>query len=398
MALAPKLTGASLLVFCFAFNQSSKEKTVIISVDSDTLPVIAEPFALSDPKPASNRAISILEVQEKDITVIASIIHRRFGRCGGFMLEESMEGALSAWNNLSGSPLTLDPQLYRIKHHQQVLASFAQVDSVAMASTIERLSSYRNRYYRSRFGVESQEWVLRQWQQLAQGTASMQAELYEHRSFAQPSVILTWKGSERGEEVLILGGHGDSIAGWFPGNNVLAPGADDNASGIATITEVIRVLSQQGFSPARTIKFISYAAEEVGLRGSKEIAENAANDGLGVVGVMQLDMTNFMGSNSDIVLMSDYTNAQQNQFIGALIDEYLSDLTWSFDTCGYACSDHASWTRNGFPASFPFESTMDSHNPHIHTSADTMSQSGRGATHASKFAKLALAYIIELAS
>ena len=53
-----------------------------------------------------------------------------------------------------------------------------------------------------------------------------------------------------------------------------APGADDDASGIATLTEVIRVALANGWKPKRTVKFMGYAAEEVGLRGSNAIAQN----------------------------------------------------------------------------------------------------------------------------
>ncbi|WP_370660982.1 M20/M25/M40 family metallo-hydrolase [Massilia cavernae] len=44
-----------------------------------------------------------------------------------------------------------------------------------------------------------------------------------------------------------------------------APGADDDASGIAGLTEVLRVLAAGDYKPRRTIKLIAYAAEEVGF-------------------------------------------------------------------------------------------------------------------------------------
>ena len=89
--------------------------------------------------------------------------------------------------------------------------------------------------------------------------------------------------------------------------------------------------------------------------GSKEIAGIYNQNQEKVIGVLQLDMTLYHGSrNQDIILISDYTNQEQNAFLGNLIDKYLQ-LSWMYDRCGYACSDHASWTGNGFPASFPFE-------------------------------------------
>ena len=398
MAFIPKLTFASLLVFCIAFNQSSKEKLIYVSVGSDTLPLLKEHLKVPNVKLNQEESMAVVQIPEKDIDYLSSLIHSKFGRCGGFMIEDSAEKAFEDWHKATSLTKIQGADFYVIDQQQKVRESIEQVDANTIASTIQSLSNYRNRYYKSNYGIESQKWIYQTWKDLAKGFDALSVELFEHGAFPQPSVILTWQGSELSDEVLILGGHGDSIAGWFPSSNVLAPGADDNASGIATITEVIRVLTSQNFEPKRTIKFISYAAEEVGLRGSKEIAEKAKDEQLNVKGVMQLDMTNFMGSVNDIVLISDFTNTTQNEFLGELIDEYQSELTWILDPCGYACSDHASWTRNGFPASFPFESTMDTHNQHIHTSKDTIGKSEHKAIHASKFAKLALSFLIELAS
>ena len=141
---------------------------------------------------------------------------------------------------------------------------------------------------------------------------------------------------------------------------------------------------------------MSYAAEEVGLRGSDEIAKLYQSQGVKVKGVMQLDMTNFDGGNWDIVLITDNTNQEQNEFVGRLIDTYLPDLRWTTDQCGYACSDHASWHRQRYPVSFPFEAAFNEYNDAIHTSSDTLAQSDHHAEHAVPFAKLATAFITEM--
>jgi putative aminopeptidase FrvX len=52
----------------------------------------------------------------------------------------------------------------------------------------------------------------------------------------------------------------------------VAPGADDDASGIAPLLEVLRIALASGWKPKRTVKFMGYAREEVGLRGSNAIA------------------------------------------------------------------------------------------------------------------------------
>ncbi|HEX5061371.1 MAG TPA: M28 family peptidase, partial [Kofleriaceae bacterium] len=155
-------------------------------------------------------------------------------------------------------------------------------------------------------------------------------------------------------------------------------------------------LLAQDYRPARTIQFVAYAAEEVGLVGSTQLAKAYKQRGIDVVGALQLDMTNYQGSDKDIWLMKDFTSAAQNTFITRLIDTYVG-ATWGLDACGYACSDHASWYRAGVPASMPFESRMRDRNKSIHTADDTLELSNNNADHALKFAKLGAAYAVEMA-
>ena len=42
--------------------------------------------------------------------------------------------------------------------------------------------------------------------------------------------------------------------------------------------------------------------------------------------------------------MTDYTDSNLTQFLASLIDEYLPELSYGYDRCGYGCSDHASCT------------------------------------------------------
>jgi leucyl aminopeptidase len=164
------------------------------------------------------------------------------------------------------------------------------------------------------------------------------------------------------------------------------------------MTEALRAMIASGYKPRRTIKFIGYAAEEVGLRGSKDIAANFKANNMNVVGVMQLDMTNYKGSASDIWIYTDYTDSLQNDFLAKLVSAYQPGVTVGYSKCGYACSDHASWQAQGYPSSFPFETLDGDDNPYIHTANDTYANSGSQAAHALKFAKLAAAYAIELGS
>ncbi|MEK9144100.1 MAG: M20/M25/M40 family metallo-hydrolase, partial [Elusimicrobiota bacterium] len=278
---------------------------------------------------AANPVASLYQTKESEIGELTDLMHKRFGKCGGFFAFDSREKALAALSAPEGASA---PGKYSVDQSDLVEPMVAAVQEEGVRGVIERLSAYKNRYYKSDTGAASARSIADQWKGLFPGRSDVSVELFSH-AWAQPSVILTIQGSKNPEEIVVLGGHEDSISGWS-GSDATAPGADDDASGIASLTEVLRVIAASGYRPGRTVKVMAYAAEEVGLRGSKEIA--GAFKGRSVVGALQLDMTNYQGSSEDIYLIADHTDAAQNAFLGKLIDRYLSGVKWSQTKCGYA--------------------------------------------------------------
>ena len=76
----------------------------------------------------------------------------------------------------------------------------------------------------------------------------------------QHNVIAEIPGTDKAQEVVMLGGHLDS---WHA-----ATGATDNAIGVSTMFEAIRILQAIGLKPRRTIRLALWSGEEQGLRGS----------------------------------------------------------------------------------------------------------------------------------
>lgn len=381
-------------IFLLAFNQNTPKK-LTISVDSDLNKVLAHRFDKSFVALKKGDKISTYSVEEKDLPLLSHIMHKKFGRCGGFMIEDDskVDPNLIFFEQHKTANSFNEPQEVESKIIQKALA---EVSEQSIRDTIKSMSNFQNRYYRSEHGKNSQNWLASHWQKITSNDVNISVEKFEHNSWPQDSVILSWRGNKRPNEIIVIGGHGDSIISWGRSPEMRAPGADDNASGIAAITEMIRSLVAIGFKPERTIKFMSYAAEEVGLRGSSEIARSYSQDNIDVRGVIQLDMTNYSRRKNEIVFISDYTNARQNSYLKKLAAKHLPELSVYNDKCGYACSDHVSWHRNNFPVSFPFEARFSEYNHNIHSHGDTISKSNNRANHATKFAKLVLAYIMEM--
>jgi len=339
--------------------------------------------------------IHAVVLDESRLVVIAGAIHERMGQCGGFMYHASEAEARAALNI---SRIAVPARLYGIHQRERVEPMLASMQEKNIEATILSLSGFTNRYYASQSGIDAANWLLSAWRGLAAAREDISVELVTHKGYAQPSVVLTIRGSDLADEKVVVGAHLDSILSFGMKETARAPGADDDASGVASMTEALRAIVESDYRPRRTIYAVAYAAEEVGLRGSQEIARQFRQTEQKVAGVLQLDMTNYHGAANDIYLITDYTNSQQNAFLAELIGVYLPGLKVGYDKCGYGCSDHASWDAQGYPASMPFESSMARDNPTIHTARDTYANSGGQATHALKFARLAAAYMVELSS
>ncbi|OWY41027.1 aminopeptidase [Xenophilus sp. AP218F] len=349
-------------------------------------------------KGGAGENVHLVQISESELPKLSDAIHENLRHCGGYIVHASRVEAEAALKGPAAPLAASVAPSYAIDNQATVKPLLPQLQDSNILGTIQSLSSYQNRFYTTRHGVDASNWIAGQWKQLAGNRADVAVEQFAHAAWPQKSVILTIKGKSNAAETVVLGGHLDSTVGSGTGEASRAPGADDDASGIASLTEVIRVLLASGYQPQRTLKFIAYAAEEVGLRGSSEIARRYKQQQVNVVGALQLDMTNYQGDAQDIFLFTDYTNAAQNAFLANLAKTYLPTLKVGYSQCGYACSDHASWHAQGYPASFPFESSFNNSNPNIHTARDTLASSGNQARHALKFSQLALAYAVELGS
>ncbi|WP_375760298.1 M20/M25/M40 family metallo-hydrolase [Corallococcus exercitus] len=389
---------------CATASAESRDKEVYITIGSEAVTTVRSGFRTPGSAPTLVReanGVSVLKLTESQLGDVSAIMHAQYHRCAGFMAHDTQEEALA---QLAPAQPTQSLVSYTLDNGPVVNALLSELQEASLRTTITQLASYTNRYYNnSTGGTQAATWLRNTWEGYANGRTDVQVQLYTHSSWTQPSVIATIQGAVFPDEVVVIGGHLDSInLNSSSPSTALAPGADDDASGVATLSEVFRVAMAKGYKPARTVKFMAYAAEEVGLLGSKAIAQAHKTANTNVVGVLQLDMTNYRGSTVEVSLVTDNTNAAQNAFLGNLIDTYTGYSRANIQ-CGYGCSDHAAWHAQGYATSMPFEARYDLNqsNPYIHSASDTLANSTDGTTggtanHALKFARIAAAYLAEL--
>ncbi|CAL1702230.1 unnamed protein product [Somion occarium] len=258
---------------------------------------------------------------------------------------------------------------------------------------LKALTSFRTRYYRSDTGRQSQQWLLSKISEITSQYAptSLQQNIsigeFSH-SWGQNSIIVRINGSSATDDsVVIVGAHQDSTNMWpfLP-----APGADDDGSGTVTILESYRALISANFRPIRSVEFHWYAAEEGGLLGSAAVAQAYEARSAHVYAMSQFDMTAWVkkGTREEVGVITDYVDPSLTTFNKKLVEEYL-DIPYVETQCGYACSDHASWGKAGYPSIFSIESSFGNSNKFIHSTRDF--------SHMLEFSKLAVAFVIELA-
>ncbi|MBC7385198.1 MAG: M20/M25/M40 family metallo-hydrolase [Cryobacterium sp.] len=380
--------------FEFSWNDSSDERLFIVIHSTISRSLLVASVSLTGvaalPARAEPEATRLIEVrpgltywsnatQRKELSENAHLE----GRCGGFLdlTDYPVEGPTPPAPSISLAGREPTAQA-------KVLPLIAQADTGNLLAIITKLSAYEDRNYQTANGVASANWIKGEYERIAKGRADIHTAFFPHR-FKQPSVIATIDGTgEQKNEIVVIGGHIDSIS---PGK---APGADDNASGTATVLETFRILAESGLRPNRTIQFMGYAGEEEGLLGSQDVATAYRKEKRIVAGALQFDMTMFPGATPKITFITDYTNRDLTKYVQRLSDEYVK-APWAEDRCGYACSDHASWNKSGYASVFPFESAFNSYNPDIHTPRDTMDKIDAG--HGLHYLKLALAFAVELA-
>lgn len=347
----------------------------------------------------SNEDRIIARASDAAMNQLSRTIHTDFHRCGGYTVHDSREAALAEVNNPFYAEefkrrklpftMTIDQQIH-------VMPALNLISKSEIIDTISALASLGTRYYESEKGQDAAVMLEKRWQTYGASRNDFSVTRFIH-GWKQNSVIATIKGSERPEEIVIIGAHLDSIN---LNDNSNAPGADDDASGVAVVSEVLRVLATLDFKPKRTLQFMAYAAEEVGLRGSGEIANLYKKEGKKVLSVLQIDMTGFAGSAKNMYFVDDYVNKDLTDFLKRLIGEYNGpgdhEITHEDTRCGYACSDHGSWTRVGVPSSFPFEAAFDDSNKAIHSPMDVVANMDATGGHQARFAKLGIEFMIEV--
>ena len=111
------------------------------------------------------------------------------------------------------------------------------------------------------------------------------------------NVVATLRGTTDPDRVYVVSGHYDSMCSSPIDGKCDAPGANDDASGTATVIELARVMSKNKYDA--TIIFVAVAGEEQGLLGSTYFAEQAKQKGMNIEGMFTNDIVGGVTTQKD---------------------------------------------------------------------------------------------------
>ena len=149
---------------------------------------------------------------------------------------------------------------------------------------------------------------------------------------------------------------------------ILAPGADDNASGVAAVLEAARILAPYDLD--FTVRFIAFSAEEWGLYGSRAYAAGIQGSGQRIRGVINLDMIAYadaMPEDLQIIVNPQSSWLAIVFLAGSSYGPVDATLTVN---ASFVYSDHSPFWDRGLPALLAIEDNPLT-NPYYHQTTDT---------------------------
>ncbi|MFI5937029.1 M20/M25/M40 family metallo-hydrolase [Actinoplanes sp. NPDC051494] len=187
---------------------------------------------------------------------------------------------------------------------RELKALLQEIDPYRIEVIVKRLAGFGTRHTLSRQddpvrGIgAARDWIHEQFQAIAANSGGrMTVEL---QSYVQPpasripvptritNIVATLRGTDEPGRVYVVTGHYDSRATDVMDATSDAPGADDDASGVAAVLEVARVMAARGTQA--TVVFAAVAGEEQGLYGSDHLAQQLKDAGTDVQAMFSNDI------------------------------------------------------------------------------------------------------------
>lgn len=190
----------------------------------------------------------------------------------------------------------------------------------------------------------------------------------QHAEVINVGGIIEGNDAKLKNEYIVIGAHFDHL-GWgqtgslYRGEETLIHyGADDNASGTAGMIELANYFSSKRNELKRSLVFIGFSGEELGLIGSNYFVNNSPIPLENIITMINMDMIGRMNEENNLMVYGAGTSDNWINLLNDFNINYNFNLT--FHKEGYGPSDHSSFYAKEIPVLFYFTGThTDYHRP-----------------------------------
>ena len=282
-----------------------------------------------------------------------------------------------------------------------------QVNSTKLKERIDILSSFHTRNTKSSYIEDVAYWLKSELHNLCDDRVFFHnyTQIDQNQTFNLKNIICSSKqgsaSSHQYNKTIIIGAHYDSRAEVLNNTNTRAPGADDNASGVSALLELVRILSPLNLK--LNLEFVLFSGEEQGLWGSSSYVKyiDKNNRTKNIDFYINFDMLGYTPSNetNKVILEYDIGNKYvQNDNYSKTIALFIKQIASNYTNLEAILSK---LENSDF---IPFEAfghtVIGIHdggakkNPHYHKSSDTPDT--LNINYLTSITKMVLATILEL--
>ena len=308
------------------------------------------------------------------------------------------DGAVAIFNKKAQLPrLTRDFPVVTAED-PRIREMMNQVNMDSLEATVQHLQDYMSRLWNSDNAFAASDWIASRMEAL--GLEVEQQPFYANTWFgsgqAAPNVIGIQRGTLYPDTYVVCGSHFDSFSyeAYYSGGN--CPGADDNATGVASVLESARIMTQYEFE--YSIIYCAFGCEEMGLYGSEAYASRCQQQGMDIIGYFNNDMNGYLYGD-EIHIHCIYPNS-----VAAIGDYYMNigsiyfpDMPVEHKYLSGGDSDHTSFNQHGYMGIYPFEDA-DHYSPNIHTPNDLIGPSVNSFGMSQRYCQMNIGCLAEIAN
>ena len=268
-----------------------------------------------------------------------------------------------------------------------------QVNMDSLEATVQHLQDYQSRMWNSQNAFNASDWIAGRMEAL--GLEVEQQPFYASTWYgsgqAAPNVIGIQRGTLYPNVYVVCGSHFDSFS--YSGN---CPGADDNATGVASVLESARIMTQYEFE--YSIIYCAFGCEEMGLYGSEAYASRCQQEGMQILGYFNNDMNGYLwGDQIHIHCIYPNSVAPIGNYYINVGNVYFPEMPVEHKNLDYGDSDHTSFNNHGYMGIYPFED-IDHDSPYIHSSNDLIGPSVTSFEMSQRYCQMNIGCLAEIAN